>query len=121
MHHVNLGIPPGSFSDERAFLELLGYLAVDPGDGAKGLGAKVWFSGSDGAEIHLSTDPEHRPAARAHTAVWLDDDLVPATARLRDAGYELSERTFDGWRHVFTVDPAGNRWELVGPPAARDD
>jgi len=26
--------------------------------------------------------------------------------------------TFDGDRHVFTKDPAGNLWELIGPPVA---
>lgn len=117
MHHVNLGIPPGSFPEQAAFLELLGYRRVEPGPGARELGARVWFAGDDGAEIHLSTDPDHRPAARAHTAVWLDDHLEAAVGRLRASGREVSEKTFDGWRHVFTVDPAGNRWELVGPPS----
>jgi hypothetical protein len=75
----------------------------------------LWFEGDDGRQIHLSVDPEHRPAARAHVAVWLGDELAPTEVRLSRSGFEWKAMDSAVRRVVFTRDPAGNRWELTGP------
>ena len=112
-HHVNLGTPVGGAGAEEAFLlEVLGYqrVAVPP----ELAGGARWFESEDGKQIHLSEDPDHRPAARAHVAVEVGGDLPALEGRLEQAGVEYSARDGDGIRVVFCQDPAGNRWELRG-------
>jgi hypothetical protein len=114
---VNLGVPVGGAEAEGAFLvDVLGYRQVEaPGDLA---GRARWFECEDGTQVHLSEDPEHRPAARAHVAVEIGDGLDDVEARLVQAGhkYKLS----DGFqlRVLLCRDPAGNRWELRGASPA---
>ena len=116
-HHVNLGVPVGEAAAEEMFLvDILGYRRVAP---PPELAERArWFESDDGKQIHLSEDPDHRPAARAHVAVEVGDDLRDLEDRLEHTGREYS--TFDGndMRVVFCTDPAGNRWELRGnlPP-----
>jgi catechol 2,3-dioxygenase-like lactoylglutathione lyase family enzyme len=117
LHHVNLGVPVGGAEAEEAFLlEVLGYrrVAVRPELAAELARQARWFVSEDGTQIHLSEDPDHRPAARAHVAVEVEGDLPTLEARLDEAG--LEHRAFDaqGLRVVFCQDPAGNRWELRG-------
>jgi len=97
-------------------LDVLGYRRVAPPPEL--VGRARWFEGEDGKQIHLSEDPDHRPAARAHVAVDLGDELAELPGRLERAGHEYS--TFDGddMRVVFCADPAGNRWELRGSLSA---
>ena len=107
-HHVNLGVPPGVEEAEGAFLvDVLGYRKVDvPADL---VGRARWYEADDGTQVHLSLDPEHRPAARAHTAIEVDDrDAM--VARLDAAGVEHT--SFAEASVVLCSDPAGNRWEL---------
>jgi catechol 2,3-dioxygenase-like lactoylglutathione lyase family enzyme len=116
LDHVNLGVPVDGLDEEAAFLvDLLGYRRVEAGPEAQAFGTLWWFDGDDGAQVHLSADPDHRPAGRAHTAIRLDAALDRTLDRLRAAGHECGELAFDGDRHVFTKDPAGNTWELIGP------
>ena len=120
-HHVNLGVPPEGAAAQAAFLtDVLGYRTVDAGESLTAIGA-MWFEGDDGAQVHLSVDPEHRPAARAHVAIELGDDLAAVEQRLRTGGHDarvLAGR--NGMRVVFCRDPSGNRWELRGD-AVEDD
>jgi catechol 2,3-dioxygenase-like lactoylglutathione lyase family enzyme len=114
---VNLGVPVGGAEAEEAFLlEVLGYqrIVAPP---KLALQAR-WFESEDGKQIHLSEDPDHRPAARAHVAVEVEDDLPALEARLEQAGLEYSAFDGDGLRIVFCQDPAGNRWELRGAVSA---
>jgi hypothetical protein len=75
--HVNLGILEEGTEAETGFLvDVLGFRSVDPPAEIKARFSPLWFEGDDGSQIHLSVDPEHRPAARAHVAVWLGDDLA---------------------------------------------
>jgi hypothetical protein len=112
-HHVNLGVPPGGVAAQATFLvEVLGY---EPLPAPKELAGRNvnWFQASDGSEVHLSEDPEHRPAARAHVAVVLGDALDDVVERLRRRGDDVE--VFDGLvgvRVAICHDPAGNRWEL---------
>lgn len=110
-HHVNLGVPVGGAEAEESFLlEILGYRRVTPPADLAGLAR--WFESEDGKQIHLSEDPEHRPAARAHVAVEVGDELPALEARLEQAGVEHTALDGNGLRVLFCKDPAGNRWEL---------
>jgi catechol 2,3-dioxygenase-like lactoylglutathione lyase family enzyme len=114
LHHVNLGVPPDGADDEVEFLvEILGYRKVEPSEQALGFGAR-WYETDDGTQVHLSLDPDHRPAARAHTALEIGPELETVADRLRGAGIEFGDNEFDGRRVLFCQDPAGNRWELRG-------
>jgi hypothetical protein len=67
-HHVNLGVPVGGADAEAAFLvDFLAYQRVELTADAPPTAR--WFESEDGKQIHLSEDPDHRPAARAHVAV----------------------------------------------------
>jgi catechol 2,3-dioxygenase-like lactoylglutathione lyase family enzyme len=114
-HHVNLGVPPGGADDEGAFLvDVLGYRAVPPEERPEGIGAR-WYRADDGSEVHLSEDPGHRPADKAHVAVVFGPTLPDVEARLEGAGIEHRSFGRDGFPRVVTCrDPAGNLWELRG-------
>ena len=97
-------------------LDVLGYRRVAPPPEL--VGRARWFEGEDGKQIHLSEDPDHRPAARAHVAVEVGDDLGALQVRLEQAGVEHAALGGDDLRVVFCQDPAGNRWELRGAARA---
>ncbi|OHV62137.1 glyoxalase [Pseudofrankia sp. BMG5.36] len=107
-HHANLGVPPGLDDAEGAFLvDVLGYRKMDvPPDLA---GIARWYEADDGSQIHLSIDPDHRPAARAHTAIEVDEDVE---RRLDAAGIAYRSGGRGDLAVVFCADPAGNHWEL---------
>jgi catechol 2,3-dioxygenase-like lactoylglutathione lyase family enzyme len=112
-HHANLGVPVGGADAEGAFLvDVLGYkaLALDPSTPP----SARWFESEDGKQVHLSEDPEHRPAARAHIAVEVGDGLPDLEDKLTLAHIECKSFEGNGLRIVFCEDPAGNRWELRG-------
>lgn len=116
-HHVNLGVPVGGAEAEEAFLlEVLGYRRVAPPPELAGLAR--WFEGEDGKQIHLSEDPDHRPAARAHVAVEVGEELSAVEEKLEQAGVEHAAFDGESFRIVFCQDPAGNRWELRGAAPA---
>ena len=115
LHHVNLGIPVGGTDAEAGFLvDLLGYKRIEPPPALASV-AK-WFEYEDGTQIHLSEDPDHRPAASAHVAVELGDALGALERVFDEAGYAYTPLDGQDMRVVFCEDPAGNRWELRGPP-----
>jgi catechol 2,3-dioxygenase-like lactoylglutathione lyase family enzyme len=114
-HHVNLGVPDDGLDAEGAFLrDVLGYRHVDESLRVQGFGAN-WYEGDDGSQIHLSVDPDHRPAARAHVAVAFGPDLADVERRLKEheIEYESSHREGFPWV-LLCCDPAGNKWELRG-------
>ena len=106
IHHVNLGVPPGGADAEAAFLLDVGYRPLPPPESFPGA---RWFEAGDGSQVHLSEDPEHRPAARAHVAVVLGAELDDVITRL---GADAPAGVFGDNRVAFCLDPAGNRWEL---------
>jgi hypothetical protein len=113
-HHVNLGVPVGGVDAEAAFLiDVLSYKRVPLGPDDPPMA--TWFESADGKQIHLSEDPDHRPAARAHVALELGDELAVLERTLEETGYK--HKVVDGQdrRTVLCKDPAGNRWELRGP------
>ena len=95
---------------------MLGYQPLDAGPELTARGA-CWFEGEDGAQIHLSQDPEHRAAARAHVAVAIDD-LEAMRQRLDQHGVDYTAFELTDVNVLFCVDPAGNRWELRAPVTA---
>jgi catechol 2,3-dioxygenase-like lactoylglutathione lyase family enzyme len=119
LDHINLCVPEsigdvaGTDAEER-WLGLLGYSRVEPGPEASRLGALWWFAADDGTQVHLTIDPEHSPNGRAHTAIRLDGALDATITALEAAGHRCTTIAFDGDRHVFANDPAGNLWELIG-------
>jgi catechol 2,3-dioxygenase-like lactoylglutathione lyase family enzyme len=120
LDHVNLCVPEDGVAAETEWLvEVLGYRGVEPGPDASKFGTLYWFEGEDGTQVHLTVDPEHHPSARAHTAVHLGDALDDVITRVEVTTGQTpgAGLTFDGGRHVFAKDPAGNLWELIGPPA----
>jgi catechol 2,3-dioxygenase-like lactoylglutathione lyase family enzyme len=110
-HHVNLGVPIDGLDAESDWLvEVLGYQRLDPGGELAAMGA-CWFETEDGSQVHLSRDPEHRAAARAHVAV-VYDDLGPVERALAERGDEFGVSEREELKVLFCQDPAGNRWEL---------
>jgi hypothetical protein len=93
-------------------IDVLGFRRVDPGPEMAAFGVN-WFADEEGIQIHLSADPEHHPADRAHVALSIDV-LDPLEKRLADGGVEFTSREFSGLRVLFCKDPSGNRWELRG-------
>jgi catechol 2,3-dioxygenase-like lactoylglutathione lyase family enzyme len=115
-HHVNLGIPVGGTEAEAEFLVgFLGYTRLEPP--AELASVAKWFAAADGSQIHLSEDPDHRPAARAHVAIEVGDELAALERAFDEAGYVCKPFDSQGLRILFCEDPAGNRWELRGPAA----
>jgi catechol 2,3-dioxygenase-like lactoylglutathione lyase family enzyme len=109
-HHVNLGVPPGLEEAEGQFLvDVLGYRKVDLPPHL--VGRARWYEADDGSQVHLSLDDDHRPAAKAHTAIEIDDGSG-VQGRLDAAGVAYTATAFDGMQVVVCSDPAGNRWEL---------
>jgi hypothetical protein len=110
-HHANLGVPPGLDEAEGAFLvDVLGYRKMDVPPDLQGLAR--WYEADDGSQIHLSIDPEHQPAARAHTAIEVDGGIE---ARLTAADIPYRPVGRGDPAIVFCDDPAGNHWELRQP------
>jgi catechol 2,3-dioxygenase-like lactoylglutathione lyase family enzyme len=113
-HHANLGTPPDVAEAEAAFLvDVLGYRRLEPPKIASDFGAR-WFEADDGTQVHLSLDPDHTPAAKAHTAIEVGGESDAIAERLTDAGVRFKDTEFDGNRIILCKDPAGNRWELRG-------
>jgi catechol 2,3-dioxygenase-like lactoylglutathione lyase family enzyme len=113
-HHANLGVPPELADAEGEFLVgVLGYRRLEPPPAARRFGA-LWFEADDGTQIHLSLDPDHRPAEMAHTAIDIRGECDAIEARLGAAGVPFTAAEFDGQRLVNCKDPAGNGWELRG-------
>jgi len=113
LHHVNLGVPPDGDASEGEFLLAVGYRKVEVSEEMSGLGTR-WYEADDGTQVHLSVDPDHRPAARAHTAIEVGDELDAVAERLRGAEIKFREGEIGGRRVLLCRDPAGNRWELRG-------
>ena len=118
-HHVNLGVPPDHVDSEATFLvDILGYRLVEVDERLQRMGAR-WYEADDGSQVHLSADPDHRPAARAHVAIEYGGQLSEVENRLRHAEvpFDLAERP--GFPRVVNCrDPAGNLWELRGEMAS---
>ncbi|MBO0729794.1 MAG: hypothetical protein J2P57_11080 [Acidimicrobiaceae bacterium] len=120
-HHVNLGVPVDGIEAEAGFLvDILGYREAPVPEQLRD--RAHWFDAGDGSQVHLSVDPDHRPAARAHVAVEYGAELAGVEQRLTERGVSFDSfdspqgapEVSDPRRVLFCQDPAGNRWELRG-------
>ncbi|MBV9661768.1 MAG: hypothetical protein JO337_11480 [Acidimicrobiales bacterium] len=118
-HHVNLGVPVDGLDAEAWFLtDVIGYRRVVLDEQLLEMGAS-WFEADDGSQVHLSADPDHRPAGRAHVAVALGPALAEIERRLQDNDIEFDSLARPGFPPILLCrDPAGNRWELRGEEAS---
>ena len=108
-HHVNLGVPTGGIDLETEWLvDVLGYRKLES---PEEFPTACWFECDDGTQVHLSQDPDHRPAARAHVALVIDD-LAPICGRLEEREYDYQVAQRPDLTVLLCADPAGNRWEL---------
>jgi len=114
--HVQLAMPSGREDEARAFYaRLLGIPErAKPAELARRGG--VWFE-SGAVKIHLGVEADFRPARKAHAALIVSD-LRLLVERLREAGVEIVDASFEGHDRVFVFDPFGNRLELIGAVAS---
>ncbi len=111
LHHVNLGVPPDGADAEGEFLVgVLGYRHLEPPEQAQAFGAR-WYETDDGTQVHLSVDPDHQPAARAHTAIEFGDEIETVAERLRARGCRVRRQ-----RIRRSADPvlSGPRGQSLG-------
>ena len=127
MHHVNLAVPPGGVEAEVDFLvNVIGLTeAVEKKARAAAMFAENelptppeplhWYEDGDGFEVHLTEDPDHQPAKKAHVAVYAGETLQDTEAELGRRGVPATEQLdVPELRVLVTTDPAGNIWELRG-------
>jgi catechol 2,3-dioxygenase-like lactoylglutathione lyase family enzyme len=111
--HVQVTGPPGCEPAARTFYgELLGLVELPkpPLLAARG---GLWFAIGH-QELHIGVEEEFRPARRAHPA-FSCSDLDAVAGRLAAAGALVDwNEDIAGVRRFYTVDPFGNRLEIVG-------
>jgi catechol 2,3-dioxygenase-like lactoylglutathione lyase family enzyme len=107
--HVQLEMPRGGEADARVFYaDVLGLVEIAPPPPLGGL----WFR-AGGVELHLTSEPDFRPAPKAHPGLRVRG-LAALAARCAAAGRapELDTR-YPGRTRCFVRDPFGNRLELL--------
>jgi catechol 2,3-dioxygenase-like lactoylglutathione lyase family enzyme len=111
---ADLRLDEGGESVARAFY--VGVLGLPERTKPPHLAARggCWFEGTD-VKIHLGVDPDFRPALKAHPALVVSD-LQSLVAALPAAGFGVIDgEPLEGYDRVYTVDPFGNRLELLEP------
>jgi len=111
-HHVQLAMPAGREEEAEEFYSgVLGLTRVAKPAPLAGRGG-CWFRGS-GVEVHLGVVEDFRPARKAHPALRVLG-LSALRRRLEDASAVITEEPpLEGWTRLHTVDPFGNRIELI--------
>ena len=111
LDHVQLAMPEGGEGKARGFFcDLLGMTEIPKPTNLSPNG--YWFE-SGSASLHVGVDPDFRPATKAHPAL-LVDDLAVLRARLMVAGCDTKDdKSVAGYARFFTVDPFGNRIEIM--------
>lgn len=117
LDHVQVAAPPGCEAAARAFFGgLLGLTEVEKPEALRSRGG-VWFAAGP-QQLHVGVDSAHDPARRAHPAFAVHgiDELA---VRLDAAGAPVEwDASVPGVRRFYTVDPWGNRLELVSTDPA---
>ena len=111
--HVQLAMPAGGELLARRFYgELLGLAEIPKPPNLAARGGN-WFRCGP-LQVHLGVEAEFRPAKKAHPAL-LVTNLAELVETLRAAGFEVKKdpEPVQGFDRAFTVDPFGNRIELV--------
>jgi len=111
--HVQVAGPPGCEPAARAFYgDLLGLREIPkpPILAARG---GVWFE-VGAHELHIGVDENFRAARKAHPALTCSD-IDELAGRLALAGARVDwNDEISGVRRFYTIDPFGNRLEIVG-------
>jgi trans-aconitate 2-methyltransferase len=115
LDHVQLAMPVGLEAESRGFYcGVLGLVEV-PKPPVLALRGGCWFKGHR-AEVHLGTERDFRPAAKAHVGLVVTG-LDEMAARVAAAGHRVTwDEELAPRRRFFTDDPFGNRIEILASP-----
>jgi catechol 2,3-dioxygenase-like lactoylglutathione lyase family enzyme len=107
-------MPAGRENEARAFYQgMLGLAEITkpPHLAARG---GCWFE-NGAVTLHLGVDKNFVAARKAHPA-FIVDSLAALEAKLKQAGYKVSEdEPIEGCDRRHVDDPFGNRIELIEP------
>lgn len=115
LDHVQLAAPPGCEAEARRFFgDVLRLRELEKPEPLSARGG-VWFALADGRQLHIGVEEGFEPARKAHPAFRTGlaelDDLADA---LTHAGERVEwDESLPGYRRFYTVDPWGNRLELL--------
>ena len=112
--HVQVAAPAGSEGDARRFFgQLLGLPEIEKPPELRAQGG-AWFS-LGAQQLHIGIQEPFTPAVKAHPALRVEKGtLADLAARLSDAGEAVIwDEALPGVRRFYTVDPWGNRIELL--------
>lgn len=112
--HVLIAMPAGREEDARAFYS--GMLGFEEKEKPAQLAARggCWFA-SGPVTVHLGVDKNFVAARKAHPA-FIVDGLLALEAKLKQAGYKVTEdEPIEGCDRRHVDDPFGNRIELIEP------
>ena len=119
VHHVQIAIPQGAEDAARKFYcEVLGLSEVSKPEALQGRGG-LWVQAGD-LPIHIGTERNARPSAKAHIAYQVTD-LNKWRDRLAKSGIEVGGSIpIPGFDRFEFRDPFGNRVEFIQPKAPDD-
>jgi catechol 2,3-dioxygenase-like lactoylglutathione lyase family enzyme len=114
LHHIQIGIPPGSEEDARGFYGRALGLEEIPKPPHLSVRGGLWFRAGD-HEVHLGIERDHHPSERAHPAFRIDG-LAELRERLIAHGVAvIDDLPLPGYRRFYAKDPFGNRLEFLEP------
>ncbi len=114
LDHVQVAAPSGCEEAARRFYgDLLGLPEIEKPPALKARGG-VWFA-LGGAQLHVGVAEPFVPAPKAHPALRVGAAQLDALAgRLAEAGARVVwDHEIEGVHRFFTLDPWGNRLELL--------
>jgi catechol 2,3-dioxygenase-like lactoylglutathione lyase family enzyme len=112
---VQIAAPPGCEPAARHFFgDLLGLKEIEKPEQLRARGG-AWFSLGDGRQLHIGIEELFAPTRKAHPAFRLSPaELDDLAERLESAGERVEwDDSLPGVRRFYTVDPWGNRLELL--------
>jgi catechol 2,3-dioxygenase-like lactoylglutathione lyase family enzyme len=117
LHHVQIGIPPGSEELARNFYGRALGLEEIPKPAHLAVRGGLWFR-AGAQEVHLGIEPDHRALLRAHPAFQVES-LAALRQRLIAHGAEpYDDLPLPGHLRFYVKDPFGNRLEFLEPVPA---
>lgn len=112
LHHVQVSMPPGEEDAARAFYAgVLGMTEVAKPPVLARRGG-VWFR-TDGVELHLGTEPDFRPACKAHPAFAIEGLNGLGAVLTAHGAWPRWDDDLPGYRRFYVHDPFGNRLEFL--------
>lgn len=114
LDHVQVAAPVGSESEARGFYgDLLGLPELEKPEALRGRGG-IWFA-CGAQQLHVGVIDDFAPAVKAHPALRVrQPDLDLIAEHLAAAGSTVQwDDAIPNMRRFYTVDPWGNRIELL--------